>query len=243
MSKINIEVIQQECENNHWKVISEEYKNLDTEMLFECPEGHRVNLPWKKLRGKMDCPICKINIYKEQDEKIIAKPRGVTRVLAIDQATHISGFSIYDNEKLVKYGTFETTQDTPVERLQAIRNWLISMVHSWQPDYVGIEGIQLQENKEYRIGVTTFEALARLQGCLMLACYDLNIPFEICPTNTWRKHCSVKGRSRTDKKRSMQLLTKKWFDVTVSEDEADAIGIGRYMAENVVKNRQITNWE
>lgn len=41
----------------------------------------------------------------------------------------------------------------------------------------------------------------------------------------------------------MQIITKKLFDVTVSEDEADAIGIGKYMAEAVVKNNQIFNWE
>jgi hypothetical protein len=93
------------------------------------------------------------------------------------------------------------------------------------------------------MGVTTFEALARLQGCLMLTCLDLGVTYEICPTNTWRAHCKVKGQSRTDKKRSMQLLTKKWFDVTVSEDEADAIGIGKYMAEVIVRNTQIVNWE
>ena len=29
----------------------------------------------------------------------------------------------------------------------------------------------------------------------------------------------------------MQLLAKTWYDVTVSEDEADAIGIGKYVAE------------
>jgi hypothetical protein len=65
----------------------------------------------------------------------------------------------------------------------------------------------------------------------MITCYELGVPFEICPTNTWRAHCKVRGNSRTDKKRSMQLLAKTWYDVTVSEDEADAIGIGKYVAE------------
>lgn len=84
MAKINIESIREECQNSGWKLLSDEYKNLDTEMCFECSEGHKVNLPWKKLRGKLECPVCKANIYKEQDEKVVAKPRGVTRVLAID---------------------------------------------------------------------------------------------------------------------------------------------------------------
>ena len=243
MAKINIDSIREECQSNGWKLLSEEYKNLDTEMIFECTEGHKVNLPWKKLRGKLECPICKANIYKDHTEKVVPKPRGATRVLALDQATKVSGYSIYDDGKLVTFGTFSATQESPIEKIQAVRNWLINMIHAWKPDYVGIEGIQLQENKDARMGVTTFEALARLQGCLMLTCHDLGIPFEVCPTNTWRAHCKVKGQSRTDKKRSMQLLTKKWFDVTVSEDEADAIGIGKYMAEVIVRNTQIFNWE
>lgn len=58
------------------------------------------------------------------------------------------------------------------------------------------------------MGVTVFETLARLQGILMETCYELKIPYEICPTNTWRKFCGVRGRSRADKKRSMQVLAK-----------------------------------
>ena len=52
------------------------------------------------------------------------------------------------------------------------------------------------------------------------------IPYKVCPTNTWRSHCGVKGKTRVDKKRSMQNIVKKEFDVSVSDDEADAIGIG-----------------
>ena len=79
------------------------------------------------------------------------------------------------------------------------------------------------------MSVTVFQTLARLQGILMETCYSAKIKFEVCPTNTWRHSCGVKGRSRTDKKRSMQLLAKQWYDITVSEDEADAIGIGHHL--------------
>jgi hypothetical protein len=78
-------------------------------MIFECTEGHKVNLPWKKLRGKLECPICKANIYKDHTEKVVPKPRGATRVLALDQATKVSGYSIYDDGKLVTFGTFSAT--------------------------------------------------------------------------------------------------------------------------------------
>ena len=113
------------------------------------------------------------------------------------------------------------------------------MIELWKPDFVGLEGIQYQQN----MGVTTFETLARLQGILMETLYELNIQFSICHTNTWRAYCKVKGRTRTDKKRSMQMLAKEWFDITVTDDEADAIGIGKYVAEVLNKNVVTYNWE
>ena len=113
------------------------------------------------------------------------------------------------------------------------------MIELWKPDFVGLEGIQYQQN----MGVTTFETLARLQGILMETLYELNIQFSICHTNTWRAYCKVKGRTRIDKKRSMQMLAKEWFDITVTDDEADAIGIGKYVAEVLNKNVVTYNWE
>jgi hypothetical protein len=42
MSKITIQEIQEVLLPENWQVISTEYKNLDTELTFQCPEGHRV---------------------------------------------------------------------------------------------------------------------------------------------------------------------------------------------------------
>ena len=93
------------------------------------------------------------------------------------------------------------------------------------------------------MGVTVFQTLARLQGILMETCYSAKIPYEVCPTNTWRHACNVKGKSRADRKRSMQLLVKEWYDVSVSDDESDAIGIGHYLTNKIIKNTTIENWE
>ena len=61
MARITIDSIKQEIEPLKWKIISEEYVNLDTPILFECPEGHKVEIPWTKLRGKVECPVCAQN--------------------------------------------------------------------------------------------------------------------------------------------------------------------------------------
>lgn len=41
----------------------------------------------------------------------------------------------------------------------------------------------------------------------------------------------------------MQNLVKKWFDISVSDDCADAIGIGKYVAERHQKKTEIVSWE
>lgn len=239
MARIYIEDIQKELEKNNWKIVSEKYKNLDSELIFLCPEGHRVYTCWRKLRNKRECPVCEQNIFKEQEEKVSIKKPNEKRVLALDQATRISGWSVYSNNNLLRYGTFETQLTDEIARDITVRNWLISMINNWKPDIVALEGLQYQKN----IGVTTFEILARLQGILMSAVYDCGVECVICPTQVWRSHCGVKGATRADKKRSMQLLVKKWFDITVTNDSADAIGIGKYATEKHFKKKNIEIWE
>lgn len=243
MAKIKIDDIRKEADSNGWKLITDEYKNLDTEMVFECNEGHKVYLPYKKVRDKWKCPICEQNQYNNFSDKIVSKKKSVQRSIGLDQATHITGYSIFDGGKLVYAGMFEATADDEIGRDIEIKNWLIQLIQNWKPDIIGIEGIQLQQLNNKTVGVTTYQTLARLQGILMATCVEQQTEYVIVPPATWRSHCKVKGRSRVDKKRSMQTKIKEWFDITVSDDIADAIGIGKYINDNHKKKIEIFNWE
>lgn len=214
-------------------------------MVFLCSENHEVRGSWRQFRNKKNCPICELNPYKTMDNTIQTKKANSKRILGLDQATKVTGYSIFEDGKLIKYGTFSVQGDDTMVRNIELRNWMISIIKSWQIDAVGIEGIQFQTNVSggARVGVTTFEALARLQGVLMAALEDLQIPYKVCHTQTWRSYCKVKGRSRTDKKRSMQLIIKNQYDVSVSEDEADAIGIGKFMNETFQVAGEYESWE
>ena len=55
--KNTIESVNQEVSNLGWKLITEEYKNLDTEMEFMCPEGHKVYTTLKRFRARQECPV------------------------------------------------------------------------------------------------------------------------------------------------------------------------------------------
>jgi Holliday junction resolvasome RuvABC endonuclease subunit len=243
VSKIKVEDIRKAAIDNGWQLVSTEYKNLSTELTFICNEGHEINIPYKKVRDKWECPLCKANKYYNFSEEVKPKSKGVQRAIGLDQATHITGYSIFDNEELIYAGTFEATAEDEIARDVQIQNWLIQLIHNWKPDVVGLEGIQLQQFNDKMVGVTTYQTLARLQGILMATCYNLKVDYMICPPATWRNHSGVKGRSRADKKRSMQNKIKEWFDITVSDDVADAIGIGKYINETHKKKVEIFNWE
>ena len=97
MAKITIQSIQEQLEPLGWKVISDTYKNLDEELEFQCNEGHKVFTTWKKLRNKTLCPICGKNQYKINDIPILKKKKGVKRILALDQASHITGYALFES--------------------------------------------------------------------------------------------------------------------------------------------------
>ena len=83
MAKITLEQIKEELAADGWLVLSSEYKNLDTEMTFECFEGHRVFAPWKKIRTKRECPVCKKNsLVKIESRKELSYSNTLKRVVS-----------------------------------------------------------------------------------------------------------------------------------------------------------------
>lgn len=242
VSKIKVEDIRKAAIEHGWTLISEEYHNLNEELTFECAEGHKVYLPYKKVRDKWECPICEQNKYHNFTGEVKPKNKEIQRTIGLDQATHITGYSIFDDEELVDAGTFEAAAENEIQRDLEIRNWLIQLIKTWKPDVIGMEDIQLQVIGK-TTNVTTYRTLARLQGILMAACEELHVDYIVCPPATWRANSGVKGRTRSDKKRSMQMKVKEWFDITVSDDVADAIGIGKYISEHHKKKVEIINWE
>ena len=243
MSKIKIDDIRKAAIEHNWILLSEEYKNLDSELIFRCDEGHKIYLPYKKVRDKWECPICKQNQYYNFSNEIIPKKKSVQRTIGLDQATHITGYSIFDDGELIYAGIFEAEAEDEISRDIEIKNWFIQLIKNWKPDIIALEGIQLQQFNNKTIGVTTYQTLARLQGILMMTCHEQKIDYVVVPPATWRAHCQVKGRTRADRKRSMQMKVKEWFDITVSDDVADAIGIGKYTNDKHRKKVEIFDWE
>ena len=147
MARILLAQIQQEAENIQWKVLSTEYKNLKEEMEWQCPEGHKVLTPYEKWRKRPFCPVC---AEKQKTTTTISspKPKGAYRILALDQATYITGWAIFENGELIKHGTYGVNFDSEANRINEIRNWVLNMITAWRIDFVCIEDIIKQKEQK-----------------------------------------------------------------------------------------------
>lgn len=238
MSKITIDQIKIELQLKSWLYIDGDYKNLDSELEMMCPEGHKVFFSLKQWRRKPECPTCSANIYSTlKDVASIQKKNGAFRILSLDDSTTITGWSVFDDDKLVGFGKFQCDKRNPTERISEMKQWMLSMLAKWKPDLVAIEDIQQQEN------IQIFKVLAQLQGVLVNALFENKYEFDIIHVATWRSHCQVKGKTRSDLKKDAQAKIKAWYDVSVSQDEADAICLGRCAVSEYAKNNEFYGWE
>jgi len=107
-----------------------------------------------------------------------------------------------------------------------------SVVKKHKPDYIVFENVQFQNN------YGTFQQLSQLQGVLMAYLFEINIGFTIIEPSAWKSCCGIKGRKRVEQKKNTQIYVREKYGYDVSEDEADAIGIGTWAIKNIIKNKK-----
>lgn len=154
------------------------------------------------------------------------------RILALDQATKTSGFSIFDENKLVKYGilTVNYKEKSPIERIKQMQSKVEELINKCNPDFVVFENVQFQNN------FATFQQLSQLQGAIMALLFKLDIGFYIVEPLAWKSCCGIKGRKREEQKQNTREFVNLQYNINVSEDEADAIGIGVWAIKNIKEN-------
>lgn len=234
MGKINIYIVQNALEAEGWQLLSETYTNLKTPLRMKCPYGHEQEQTFEQWRKHKLCDICMAgDPYKVKKNKVPSKDTDVIRILALDAATNVTGYSIYDNKVLVGFGTFKTTATlSATERINQVKNWLKAAIREWEPDFIGVENIQLQKYgaSAAQAQVKTFQTLANLQGVILDTIFEASVDHDLVYPSEWRSYCGINdGDAHRDaKKKAAQAKAKIWYNMECTEDEADAICIGKY---------------
>ena len=162
----------------------------------------------------------------------------VHKLLALDQATKTTGWSIWQDNTLVEFGHITFDDEDPFIRNNKLTHWMGNMIETRDIDEVVIEDIQMQVNN-----VVVFQRLAQLQGAIIDMLIDWHIDYKIIRPVEWRAICNLlKGQDkhRATQKKIAQEWVYKTFDCKCTQDEADAICIG-YAAIQQEDNEM--NWE
>lgn len=241
---INIYSVANHLESEGWKLLSTTYKNLNTELEMMCPEGHKQLQTYGNWRKHMLCEQCMAgDPYKIKKNKVPIKKIDTQRILALDAATGVTGYAIFDDGDLVSYGTYKVDKDLSSEqRINSVKKWLQALINEIEPDFVGLENIQLQTfGSGNTFQVETYRVLANLQGVLIDTLFEACIDHDLVYVSQWRKYCDVgDGKGRENKKKQAQDKVKLWYKQDCTQDEADAICIGKYFC-SILKNSK-SSW-
>ena len=162
------------------------------------------------------------------------------RLLALDQASRTTGYAVFEDDQLVKSGTFTLRSDDIGERLVDYRKHIEKLIIDNDIDEIAFEDIQMQSQVN---NVQTFKVLAEIFGVTQEYLAEQEHSYYIVSSNTWKSKLNIKGRTRTEQKKNAQAYVLEHFNKKVSQDESDAICIGASIVLDNKKKKADFNWD
>lgn len=208
------------------------YENLSSPITVLCENQHTIETNLKTIRmANFKCPVCAGASSKNDAASThTIPPKKGYRIIGIDNATQRFGISMFENGKLIYYNLFTFSGDV-VSRLNQIRDLLENIIIPiWEPDFIEFEDVQLQGQ-----AFATYEVLVKLVGLLEMSCDRFGISYEKIRSNIWRSHFVINGKDRQKEKEKAIQLVKQMYSITVGDDVAEAILIGKFRVD--LKNR------
>jgi len=150
-------------------------------------------------------------------------------VLAIDSAT-CSGWAHLEGERLVARGTVNAGDLLRVDAFAAF------ICAKSRPDLAVIEDNFVMRGP--KANPNTMKILSRIVGAWLLAFAVRGVPTEVVLPGVWQKGvlgALVKGGT----KKAAALWVRATYGVAVGEDEADAIGLGTWIARRELVARRL----
>ena len=152
----------------------------------------------------------------------------MSKLLALDQSSRITGWAIFSEGKLEKHGKFdaEVVGAEIGKRLNYIRNKVRDLINDNEITEVILEDIQMQGNVVNN--VQTFKTLAEVFGVISELLVEMKIPQSAVLASSWKSALGIKGRARAEQKRAAQEWVVSTYGIKPTQDECDAICIGAH---------------
>ena len=153
----------------------------------------------------------------------------MANLLALDQATYTTGFTILKDGKIQLVSHFDCTGNDLGDRLKQLRANIQNLIIQYNIDEVVFEDIQLQDvNGNKETGIKTFKMLAESFGVVHELLSEMKIKYSTAQPIKWKAHFKIAGKGRAQEKKMTQAYVLKNFGITCTEDEADSLCIAMY---------------
>lgn len=156
----------------------------------------------------------------------------MSRLLALDQASKVTGWAIFEDGELKSYGKISLDDPNTDIRLVQLRQGIQTLVADYNIDEVIFEDIQQQNNVANN--VQTFKVLAEVYGVVSELLQEIQIPHSTVLAASWKSTLDIKGRTRAEQKKNAQLYVEQNYGIHVIQDIADAVCIGTH---HIKKNK------
>lgn len=156
----------------------------------------------------------------------------MSRLLALDQASKVTGWAIFEDGELKSYGKISLDDPNTDIRLVQLRQGIQTLVADYNIDEVIFEDIQQQNNVANN--VQTFKVLAEVYGVVSELLQEIQIPHSTVLAASWKSTLGIKGKTRAEQKKNAQLYVEQNYGIHVIQDIADAVCIGTH---HIKKNK------
>ena len=156
----------------------------------------------------------------------------MSKLLALDQSSQTTGYTVLDNGKIIVVEHFICTGELG-DRLVQLRNKINTLIDEHNIDEVVFEDIQLQDvNGNKETGIKTFKILAEAFGVVEELLTEKKITHQAVLPIKWKAHFKIAGKGRAQEKKLAQAYVLKNYSIKCTEDEADSLCIALYHFEN-----------
>ena len=153
----------------------------------------------------------------------------MSKLLALDQSSHTTGYTILDDGKIIKVSHFDCVGNDLGDRLVQLRDKINSLIDDNNINEVVFEDIQLQDvNGNKETGIKTFKILAEAFGVVEELLTEKKIKHSTILPIKWKAHFKIAGKGRSQEKKMTQAYVLDNYKIKCTEDEADSLCIALY---------------
>jgi len=147
------------------------------------------------------------------------------KILALDQATNVTAWCIWNDGKPTKFGSLDLHLEKSIYlRSEEMCQFVWYLLKKEMPYLLAIEDVSYQRDASALINLT------RLQGRIIQMATELGIPVVFYKPSAWRKEVGIKtgqGIKRPELKEAAINMVYEEYGIRTTEDIAEAICIGK----------------